>query len=139
MDYTALRAELLTDPVALGYAGLSDAQVAAKLNAIDTGRALNRTAVPVQEIFNAIDNAAWPAVGSLSAHKLQVVLSMPMVDASNANTRGILGAIFPNSGATAATNARLLALSTRTVSRAEELGLGAVLVSDVTKARTNTW
>lgn len=139
MDYTALRSELLTDPVTLGYAGQNDTQAAATLNSLTTGRTRNRTAVPVQEVFNAIDDGAWPAVGSLSADKLAAILSMPVVDASNTNTRGIFGAVFPNSGATAATRTRLLAIGTETVSRAVELGLGPVIVSDVTKARTNTW
>lgn len=138
MDYAALRAELTTDPVALGYAALTDTQAAAKLNAVDTGRTQNRTAVPVQEVFNAVNDAAWPSTAILQ-DKWRGVLSMPAVDASNTNTRGILGAVFPNSGATAATNGRLLALSTQTVSRATELGLGPVLASDVTKARAGVW
>jgi hypothetical protein len=139
MDYAALRTELTTDPVTLGYAGLTDTLAAAKLNATDTSRTATRTAVPVQEVFNAIDDGAWPTAGSLSESKLRTVLGMPQVDASNTNTRGILGAVFPASGATAATRTRLLALSTQTVSRAVELGLGPVLTSDVTKARAGVW
>lgn len=139
MDYPVLKNELQLDPVSLGYSALTDTQAAAKLNAVDTGRTLNRTAVPAQEVFNAIDDGAWPTAGSLSESKLRTVLGMPAVDASNTNTRGIFGAVFPNTGATAATRTRLLAIGTQTVSRAQELGLGPVLVSDVTKARTNTW
>lgn len=135
MQYDVLRTELLTDPLPLGYSGLTDAQAAAKLNAVDTGRTQARTAVPPQEIFNAINDAAWPTTAILQ-DKLRAVLGMPAVDASNANTRGILGAIFPASGATLATNTRLVALGTQTVSRAVELGLGIVQAADVTLART---
>lgn len=139
MDYRALHAELTTDPLALGYSGLNNASAANKLNALDTGRTVNRTRVDVAEVFSAIDDGAWPAVNSQAAHKLQVVMGMPFVDASNTNTRGILGAIFPNSGATVNTRNRLLALSTQTVSRATELGLGVVTEGDVAQARSGSW
>ena len=137
MDYAKLRTELTTDPVALGYAGLTDQAAADKLNALDTGRTRNRTAVPVQEVFNAIDDGAWPSTTILQ-DKLRGILGMPVVDASNTNTRGIFGAIFPNSAPTANTRTRLLALATETVSRATELGLGTVTAGDVNLARAKT-
>lgn len=138
MDYQALRNELLNDPATLGYGGLSNAAAANKLNALDTGRTVSRTRVEVTEIFNAIDDGAWPST-ALNQDKLRAILSMPFIDASNTNTRSIFGAIFPNSGATQATRTRLLALSTRTVSRAEELGLGFVTEGDVAIARAGVW
>lgn len=139
MDYAKLRTEITTDPAGLGYAalGTNDAAIAAKLNATDTGRTLPRTAVPVQEVFNQIDDGAWPSTAILQ-DKLRGVLGMPVVDASNTNTRGILGVIFPNSGATAATRTRLLALQNQTVSRAVELGLDTVTEGDVNLARTKS-
>jgi len=138
MNYSGLRAELTTDPLAIGYAPLSDQAAADKLNAANTGRTRQRTAVPVQEVFSAVDNAAWPSTAALQ-DKWRGILSMPAVDASNANTRGILGSIFPNSGGTAATNTRLLALATETISRATELGLEAVAAVDVARARAGEW
>jgi hypothetical protein len=48
-------------------------------------------------------------------------------------------ALRPNAGATVATRTALLALSTRAVSRTEELGLGAVLAVDVARARGGVW
>jgi len=138
MDYAKLRAELLTDPVALGYAGQTDQQAADLLNSLTTGRTQPRTQVPVAELFNAIDNGGWPTT-ALTQDKLAAVLNMQVIDASNANTRGIIGSIFPNSGATAATNARLQALATRTVSRATELGLEVVAPLDVNRARSGVW
>jgi hypothetical protein len=138
VDYQRLRTELTTDPLGRGYAGMPDQQAADDLNSLATGRTRARTAVPTQEVFNAIDNAAWPGTAILQ-HKLQCVLGMPVVDASNANTRGILGAVFPNSGATAATNQRLQALATEAVSRAAELGLEAPSALDVQRARSGVW
>ena len=138
MDYSKLATELNTDPVSLGYAGLNNAQAAAKLNATDTGRTRSRTRVEVTEVFNCIDDGAWPATAILQ-DKLRGILSMPYVDASNTNTRGIFGAIFPNAGATAATRTRLLALATEPISRAAELGLGFVTEGDVQIARGGQW
>lgn len=138
MDYAALRNELVVDPLPLNYSGLTDAQAAAKLNAVDTGRTQARTAVSASEILGAIDDGAWPSTAILQ-DKLRNILSIDPIDASNTNIRGVIGVVFPNSGATAATRLRLLALSARTVSRAEELGLGAVTTGDVTRARSGVW
>lgn len=138
MDYAALRNELLTDPLPLSYSGLTDAQAAAKLNATDTGRTQARTAVSASEILGAIDDGAWPSTTILQ-DKLRNILSIDPIDASNTNIRGVIGAVFPNSGGTAATRTRLLALSARTVSRAEELGLGVVATIDVARARAGAW
>lgn len=136
MNFPALRTELTTDPVALGYSGLTDVQAAAKLNALDTGRTLPRTNVPVAEIYNAIVNADWPDPGAagtrVAESKLRGLLAMQTIDASNANTKAIIAAIF---GAGTTTRANLLALATRTVSRAEEIGLGVVTAGDVGLAR----
>jgi hypothetical protein len=137
MDYAVLRNELLNNPAGItgGYVGLTDQEAADKLNALTTGRSRNRTAVPIQEVVGQVNDAAWPTTAILQ-DKWRGIYSMPVVDASNSNTRGILGAIFPNSGNTAATNARLLALATETISRATELGLGNVTVGDVNLARS---
>jgi hypothetical protein len=132
-DLNALKTELTQDPVALGYAGKTSIQAAALLNATNTGRSRNRTRVEITEVFNQIDDGAWPSTAILQ-DKLRGILSMPYVDASNTNTRGIFGAIFPNSGATAATRGRLLALSTEPISRAVELGWGFVTPGEVEQA-----
>ena len=135
MEYARLRSELMADPVALGYAGLTDPQAADRINATDTGRTLPRTAVPASEILGAVDNGAWPSTAILQ-DKLRNILSIDPVDAANDNIRSVIGAIFPAGGTTGATRTRLLALSARTVSRAEELGLGVVTPGDVSLARS---
>src|SRR4051812_10535777 len=114
MNYPVLQTELQGDPVALGYAPLTDAQAAAKLNDLTTGRTLARTAIPVAEIYNNILNADWPAPASAAESKLRALLGMQTVDASNANTKTIIGAIF---GVGTPTRTNLLALGTQTVSR----------------------
>lgn len=136
MDYPALRTELTTDPVALGYAPLTDQAAADRLNATTTGRTLPRANVPTTEVLGAIVNTEWPAAGSLSADKLARILAMPYVDASNTRIRALIGDIFA-AGTGSRTN--LLALGTVTVSRATELGLGAVAALDVNRARAGVW
>lgn len=137
VDFAVLRTELTTDPLSLGYAGLSDQAAADKLNATNTGRTRNRTAVPTTEVFKQVEDGAWPSTAILQ-NKWAGVLSQPTVDASDPLVRGILGAIFPVGAATTATRNRLLALGTETVSRATELGLGAVTPGDVADARAKT-
>lgn len=142
-SYQALALEIRTDPLTAAnaagwnngstykrpYAQMTDAEIATKLMAMDTGRTISRTAVPASEVLGAIDNGAWPTTGA-NQDKLARVLSINPIDASNVNIRGIFAAIFPNSGASAATNQRLNALSTRPASRAEELGLGGPITGD---------
>jgi hypothetical protein len=132
VDYRALKNEVDGDPASLGYAGKTNQQIVDLLNATNTGRTLPNTAVPVQDIFNAIDNADWPAVASVSESKLQTLLQMPSIDASNANTRAIMSSIF---GAGTQTRTNLLALANRTVSRAQELGLEPVTLVDVRRIK----
>jgi hypothetical protein len=148
MDYAALRAELLTDPLALGYAALSDAQAAARLNATDTGRTRRRADVSSAEITQSVTVADYTALGAnptaaaLSTERrylawLALIAAAPSVrllndDGSNTPVIDNLLAMFP---AGSGTRTRLQALATRAISRAEELGLGTVAPGDVTLAR----
>ena len=90
----------------------------------------------MSEVFAAIEDGAWPTTAILQ-DKLQGVLLQTTIDASNANTRGIIGAIFPASGATLATRNRLLALQDRPASRAEFLFGERVAYFDVARARVS--
>lgn len=134
-DLAPLRAELLTDPVALGYAGLSDQAAADKLNATTTGRTLARRSVGKNELLTAIVDSEWPTTALLQ-NKLLCIFSCDTVDASNANVRAIFAAIF---GPGTATRTNLLALGTQVASRATELGFGVVTLTDVKLARAGAW
>ena len=138
MNYTALRAELTSDPLAWGYAAMSDAQAAARLNATDTGRTLPRRDVRPTEVFGAIRWADWPnpATDAKKDSVLRAILSMPQIDMGDNSVRNLVRNTVPSgsNGETA-----LLALATRPVSRAEELALGAVTEGDVALARGGVW
>lgn len=144
MDYTALKAEITNDPVVLGYAGKTDQQIADLLNSLATARTLARTQVNTTEIIGAIQavppSLAWPTTATKQESMLIALLGMPFVDASNANIKAMFGEIFPNSGNTATTRTNLLALGSRTVSRADELGLGGIVLAlDVNRAKAGLW
>lgn len=137
MDYARLRAELLgTEPGSLGYTGLSDQAAADKLNALDTGRTVPRTLIPTWEMREAIVRTEYAALVTADRQWLgEIVLSGENVTAGPGNIRTGLLAIF---AAGSVTRANLAALQTRTVSRADELGLGVVTAGDVGLARTKT-
>lgn len=136
MTLQALRAELDADPLARGYAGMTDAQAAASLNTAD--RPVDRTDVPGHEIYAAITPTHALQVYDLAtgtpAHQrwLDIMFQLDSVPLDNANIRTALTTIFAGKQSTLDA---LVALQTVTVSRAQELSLGRVLVGDVTQAR----
>jgi hypothetical protein len=135
VDYQILQAELTSDPVPLGYAGLNDTQAAAKLNATNTGRTAARRAVTKNELLSAIVPSEWPST-ALPQNQLLCIFSCDTVDASNTNVRALFGAIFP---AGSATRTNLLAIGTVAISRGVELGIGQVTPVDVGRARAGVW
>ena len=126
----ALIDELTGDPLGRGYAGMTDEQVVASLNTVDRDRF--RSNIPNREVFGAIDLTEYKALTAAERQALDLVMAMDAVDATDANTRVLLGTIFPQ-GST--TRANLIALAEETVSRAAELGLGRVLPGRVAMAR----
>jgi hypothetical protein len=136
VDYARLRAELLgTEPGSLGYTGLSDQAAADKLNATNTGRTLPRAVIPTWEMREAIVQSEYAAATAANRQWLDMILAGENVTAAPGNIRTGLLAIF---AAGSTTRANLAALQTRTVSRAEELGLGVVAPGDVELARTKS-
>lgn len=134
MDYRKLRDELTTDPLARGYAGMTDVQAAASLNTAD--RAVARTIIPAYEIINATVPAEWAALSAAEKQRYQTMTGAGQVDASNANVGAAFLAMF--AGGTA-TRTALAALQSTTMSRAAELGLDTVTTLDVERARGGRW
>jgi hypothetical protein len=139
MDYPKLQAEVNGDPVALGYAGKTDQQIADLLNSTTTGRTLLRTSISQLEFANAVGDADFPATATLQA-KFQFLYSQAQINPNNAQMVAIIKVVFPTN---TATWARLVALAQPTVNRATELGLGASMVGvtalDVNKAKAGLW
>lgn len=131
--YDILKNELTTDPLARGYAGMTNAQAAASLNTANC--TVDRAVIPANEFVGAIVWTEYTAAATTANARLYLTMltSAGTVDVKSTNVRAAIQAIF-GSGTT--TRANLVALQTLTVSRATELGLSRpVEVVDVTKAR----
>ena len=127
MDIAALKAELLADPLGLGYAPMlaagQDSTVADALNAVRQTIDIARGVIPSYEIVNATTPTEWTALSSAEKQRYQTLTGAGQVDSANANVRAAFQAMF--AGGTA-TRTALTALLTRKGSRAEQLwGAGA--------------
>jgi len=130
MNLNALKTEIDTDPLARGYAGMSDAAVADSLNVID--RTINRTSMSGSEILNAVDASEWATRGN--AQK-QVVWHI--VHLGNVNPFGLEATLIADAfrGAGGVTIAALADARKTGVSRAVELGLNLVKAGYVQQVR----
>lgn len=150
MDFTALRTEVTTDPLALGYAAKTDAEAAVALNLVRDGTAgktpliqVKRQDVSSQEILEAIDlsdAAASPHVthvGYFESATQQGTLRL--VDDAGVDTRVLqnIGRLFVPAGT--GTRARIKALGVKPASRQESLKLGEVTPGDVGVARSGNF
>lgn len=131
--HDTLRTEIQNDPLLRGYLAMSDEQVAVSLNTAN--RSIDRTIIPSNEVAGAIVWSEYTASSTTANARsyLTMLVSAGDVDVRNPNTRAAFAAIF---GATTTTRANLVALQTRSVSRAQELGITRpVEPIDVTRAR----
>ncbi len=134
MRYSTLRAELLTDPAALGYAGKTAAQVVTLMNTVN--QAVERDIVPSWEVLEATVPSEYAALSAAEKTRYQLFVGAGSVNVKGTNTRTAFGTMF---GAGTATRTNLVALQTQLQSRAAVLGLGAVTERDVTIARGGVW
>ena len=130
MDYLALKAEITNDPVALGYSGKTDAQIADLLN--NKVRSKNRLTVTADQLIQAIVWTEWDSLTASQKQQLQLIVGAGVVSVNNTNVRTALLAMF---GAGSTTRANLLALAVMPTSRADELGFGIVEYWDVARAK----
>lgn len=140
IDYGVLRAELLEDEAARGYAPLvaagQDAAVADLLNepvpgSFDTAPAYDR--VTREAAFGCVALADWRALDAERKEALRVLLSCDSFDPADAQVREWVGFIFPPE---TATYQNLRQLVRRGSSRMEQLfGTGArATAADVSRA-----
>lgn len=131
MNYLALKSEIELDPVTLSYGGKSDAEIADIMNSYATGRTVNQEIIDTWEILEATVPAEWTALTAAEKQRYQTIISCGTVNVKGTNIRSQLAAMFI-AGTTTRTN--LLALQTKTGSRAEELFGGVVSHLDIAKA-----
>lgn len=129
--YDILVPELQNDPLARGYAGMTDSQRLASLLTAD--RPTERTIVPAYEVLEAIVPTEWAALNAAEKQRVQTIISAGQVNLQGTNTRASLAAAF---GAGTTTRANLLALQagpSRT--RAAELGMSGLGLGHLVSAR----
>jgi hypothetical protein len=134
-DYAALKAEVANDPLALGYAGKTNQQVADLMNGADRSIQSPRFVVDAWEVWEAIVPADWAALTTQEKQRVQTILGMGRVNLAGTNTRASLAAAF---AAGTPTRTNLTALQTQTVprSRAQEIFGMAVTDQDILAARS---
>ena len=135
IDYGALKTEINSDPLALGYAGKTDLQVSEILNTVATdnlnaGRRIIRSSVGAGEIMACITRADFAALTANDKSYLQLIASCGSIDPGNANIVAAFGAMFSGQSLTNLSNVRY-----RPASRAETLFGERVEVWDVARAR----
>lgn len=136
--YDILKAELINDPLGRNYAGMQPDAAAASLNTVN--RTVDRDVIPAWEVAGAIVWTEYTSTNMTANARsyVQTLVAGGTVNVKNANVRAAISAIFPASGGSAMplTRANMIALQTKTISRADELGLGRqVEAIDVIRAR----
>ena len=130
-DYiTDLAAEINGDPATLGYAGKTDAEVAAILN--DATLRTVYVDVDVDVVGANIRSGDFEALGAGAREWIAMQLQGRQIPFTNSDMRADFATKFPSGSAT---RANLLAAAQKIVSRAQELGFPKVLTGHVTQAR----
>lgn len=88
MDFVILHDELINDPLARGYAGMTDAQAAASLNTVNRQR--ERGVVPAHELIDATAPADWAALTSAEKQRYQTLTGAGEVNVQSANVRAAI-------------------------------------------------
>ena len=130
MDYAILKAELTDDPLARGYAGMSDDQAAASLNAAD--RTGLRTNMSGDEARHQTDAAEFNALSDAKKSQWLAFCGGTTIDPTNAVDIAFVQYVF---GSGSQSVANLNVARSEAVSRAQELGLGVLASGDITRAR----
>lgn len=151
MDYKALADEIEADSLGRGYARMTDAEVAASLNAPDV--TVQRD-IPLPTVYlwgvatsglsdvrAAAESHSSATVRGLCAAALGM-LSLPsatVLSVTNPEVSGMLSTLVAAGVLTAEKRDNLLLRGQSSASRADQLGLGAVMPGDVMMARGGRW
>lgn len=126
-----LKAEITNDPLGRGYAGMTDAQVAADLNTVNRD---NWVPLSSSQIFESIDAAEFVALTPAQQARVDRILGLGsgIQTTPGSQARSELIAVFGGGSTTITT---LASIANQQISRAQELGLGVVREGHVTEAR----
>lgn len=137
----ALKSELLTDPIGIGYATAlangDDNTLADMLNIKRDGGGfqVNRDPVTPGDVFAQITPTDYAALTSTNLQRLATAFTVPELDLAVSNVVEMLTGVFEN-GST--TNQAIILLSKRQGSRAEVLwGPGIVITANMVNTSRN--
>lgn len=133
-DYQILRAELLTDPLARGYAGMTDQVAADSLNSADRN---SWRVVSSAEVFEALDPSEFRGLTNSNEARVDRILGLGdgIKTDSTSQARAELVDVF---GGGSITISNLQGIARDLVSRAREIGFtkAPVTAIDVLRARS---
>jgi len=116
----ALVTEVQTDPLGLGYAGMTDQQVADSLNTVNRPR--NRTSMTGREVQDEVVDAEYDLLTDEKKSQFLALTASADLDPFGLGAN-VVKDIF---GAVATTTTNLATARVETVSRAVEIGAGRV-------------
>lgn len=138
MDYNILKTEIDTDPKGMGYSGKTDQWCTDKLNELGaSGETIIRDSVSTADIITAIYSDKDEFMSLTQIDLMRINLLSPIGDSVNpADIQGVTKEIF-TAQSHPTIRAALIALGTRSASRAEKLfGDGTIIYYwDVARAR----
>jgi len=129
MDYVKLKSELTEDSLGRGYSGMTDVEAADDLNTVY--RTTPKTSMTGSEVINNIAVAEWAALTDAQKQTVWNIVHLGDVNPFGVEATMLIG-VF---GALSETITALAAARNTAVSRAAELGLGAIAPGDVENAR----
>jgi hypothetical protein len=130
MDLAALKAELTTDPAAIGYAAANGDHVAIARLLNKSGRSVDSESLSSGVLVSCLDKTEFTALSAADKQYLNLFVTAGEVPMT-AEVRQTLRAMFPQGSKT---RQNINAATKRNASRAEELGFGRVTESDVADA-----
>jgi hypothetical protein len=135
MDYQAIKNELDTDPLTVGYSGMTDAQVVVALNSTGSpyGRTVVKATLSGSEVFEATDSTEFDALTDAQRSEWLSLCAIDNLDPANGTPSAATASRIFGGGST--TLGSLQALRQEVVSRGTELGFGNVVIGDVQNAR----
>lgn len=138
MNLQALKTELTTDPIGIGYASANGDHVAlAKLINTAQRQVGNEGQRPTSELLNvfAAADVVTAVATPAKAAMLQMICSLSTIDPNSKGLKAWVVSIFGNPSATLTEFAKY---ARRSGTRAEELGFGRVTESNVADALLRT-
>ena len=124
-EIQTLRTELQDDPLAKGYSAMTDEAVAIVMNGVT--QSADKDTITAKEAQASVVGSEYLVLTDAQRDAWAAILSDD-IDIKNTNIRNQIAEIW---AAGTATRTNLVDLQTKSVSRAEELGIGTVKPGDV--------